>query len=102
MTMGYILCRTRLAKPNSQARTGTAKYFVFIFSLQLTTSRIGNLTWVILAHAICVTIHTSSFQGHSKFLSNDVFFKVAVQYLPYEVLYKKSGMFLRVLQFAKK
>ena len=34
-------CRTRLARPNSQARTGTGK---FVFSVQLTTSRIGNLT----------------------------------------------------------
>ena len=28
----------------------------FIFPLQLTTSRIGNLTWLILTLAICVTI----------------------------------------------
>ena len=31
-------CRTRLARPKSQARAGT-----FVFSVQLTTSRIGNL-----------------------------------------------------------
>ena len=49
-------CRTRLARPNSQARTGTGK---FIFSVQLTTSRICNLTRFILTLAICVTIlHT--------------------------------------------
>ena len=36
--------RTRLARPNSQARTGTGEYF---FSGQLTTSRIGNLTRLI-------------------------------------------------------
>ena len=34
-------CGTRLARPSSQARTGTE---IFIFSLQLTTSRLGNLT----------------------------------------------------------
>ena len=31
---------------------------IFIFPVQLTTSRIGNLTRSILALAICVTIHT--------------------------------------------
>ena len=25
-------CRTRLARPNSQARTGTGKYYFFLFS----------------------------------------------------------------------
>ena len=35
--------RTRLARPNSQARTGTDSK-IFKFSAQLTTSRIGNLT----------------------------------------------------------
>ena len=35
--------RTRLARPNSQARTGTDKE-IFVFSVQLTASRIGNLT----------------------------------------------------------
>ena len=36
--------RTLLAKPNSQARTGTGKYEIFMFLFQLTTSRIvGNL-----------------------------------------------------------
>ena len=44
-------CRTRLARPNSQARTRTGKYsFSFV---QLTTSRIGNLTRLILTIAIC-------------------------------------------------
>ena len=42
---------TRLARPNSQARTGTGKYE--IFTVQLTTSRIGNLTRLILTLAIC-------------------------------------------------
>ena len=32
---------------------------IFIFSVQLTTSRIGNLTRLILNLAICVTIHTT-------------------------------------------
>ena len=44
-------CRNRLARPNSQARTGTGKYF-FSF-VQLTTGRIGNLTRLILTLAIC-------------------------------------------------
>ena len=35
--------RTHLARPNSQARTGTDRK-IFIFSVQLTTSRIGSLT----------------------------------------------------------
>ena len=48
-------CRTRLARPNSQARTGTE---IFIFPVQLTTSRTGNLTRLILTLAINVmTIH---------------------------------------------
>ena len=35
-------CRTRLEKPNSQARTGTSK--ILIFPVRLTTRKIGNLT----------------------------------------------------------
>ena len=31
---------------------------ILIFPVQLTTSRIGNLTWSINTLAICVTIHT--------------------------------------------
>ena len=34
--------RTRLARPNSRAQTGTRE--IFLFLAQLTTSRIGNLT----------------------------------------------------------
>ena len=46
-------CRTRLARPNSQARMGTGKkYLVFIFPVQLTTSRIGILTRLIFTLAI--------------------------------------------------
>ena len=48
-------CRTRLARPNSQARTRTRKYS--FFPVQLTTNRIGNLTWLIHTLAICVTVH---------------------------------------------
>ena len=54
-------CQTRLARPNSQARTRTGKYSFFPF--QLTTSRIGNLTRLVNTLAICVTIHTSPRQG---------------------------------------
>ena len=45
-------CRTRLARPNSQARTRTGK--IFIFPVQLTTCRVGNLTRLIHTPAICV------------------------------------------------
>ena len=44
-------CRNRLARPNSQARTETGK--ICIFPVQLTTSRIGNLTRLILTLATC-------------------------------------------------
>ena len=52
-------CQTRPARPNSQARTGTGKKIVF--SVRLTTSRIGNLTRLIITLAICddhTYIHT--------------------------------------------
>ena len=48
--------RTRLARPNSQAQTNTDGE-IFILSVQLTTSRIGNLSWLIHTLSICVTIH---------------------------------------------
>ena len=41
--------RTRLARPNAQAQTGTGKKKYF----QLTTGRIGNLTRLIHTLAIC-------------------------------------------------
>ena len=44
---------TRLARPNSQARTGTG---IYIFPVQLTTSRIGSLTRLIhtlLVYSLC-------------------------------------------------
>ena len=53
-------CRTRLARPNSQARTRTGKYF---FPIQLTTSRIGSLTRLIHTLAMCDD-HTYILHGH--------------------------------------
>ena len=52
-------CRTRLARPNSQARTETGKYSFFL--LQLTTSRIGNLTRLILLllYVMHTYVHTN-------------------------------------------
>ena len=49
-------CRTRLARPNSQARTADRE--ILIFPVQLTTSRIGDLTRLIHTLAVCVTVHT--------------------------------------------
>ena len=49
-------CRTRLVRPNSQARTATGKYPTF--PVQLTTSRIGNLTGLIFLLLNVITIHT--------------------------------------------
>ena len=43
-------CRTRLARSNSRARTGTGKYS--FFPVQLTTSKIANLTRLTLTLAI--------------------------------------------------
>ena len=51
-------CRTRLARPNSQARTTRTGKYLFSLSVRLTTSRIGNLTRLIHTLAMCVTIHT--------------------------------------------
>ena len=41
-------CRTRLARPNSQAPMGTGKYSSSLFAAD--TSRIGNLTQLILLY----------------------------------------------------
>ena len=52
-------CRNILARPNSQARTGTGKYS--FFPDQLTTIRVDNLSLLILTLAICddhINIHT--------------------------------------------
>ena len=47
--------RTRLVRPNSQARTGTGKYSFLTFPVQpSTTSRIGNHTWLI--HALLIPL----------------------------------------------
>ena len=50
-------CRTRLARPDSQARTNGDRE-IFIFPVQLTTGRIGNLTRLILFLLYVMTIHT--------------------------------------------
>ena len=52
-------CRTRLVRQNSQARMWTGIYI--FFNVQLTTCSIGNLTRLIHTLAICVTIHTYSY-----------------------------------------
>ena len=57
-------CRTRLARPNSQARTRTGEMFIFL--VQLITSRIGNLTRLIHTLATCVTLHTCLVSPFSK------------------------------------
>ena len=49
---GRDYCRNRLARPNSQVRTNDDREDI-IFPVQLTTGRIGNLTWFILTLAIC-------------------------------------------------
>ena len=57
-------CRTRLARPNSQATNADKE--ILIFPVQLTMSRNGNLTRLIhtlLALYVCVTIHTKTSYG---------------------------------------
>ena len=44
-------CRTRLVRPNSQARNGDMENI--IFPVPLITNRMGNLTRLILTLAIC-------------------------------------------------
>ena len=54
--------RTRLARPNSQARTGTRE--ILISPVQLNTTRIGNLTRLIHTLMLYVmTIHTVDDSG---------------------------------------
>ena len=48
--------QTRLARRNFQARRRTGKYSFCL--VQTTTSRIGNLTWLILTLLYVITIHT--------------------------------------------
>ena len=47
--------RTRLARPILRRER---RQEIFIFPVQLTTSRIGNLTRLIHTLALCATIHT--------------------------------------------
>ena len=50
-------CRTRLARPNKFSGANADREILFS-PVQLTTSRIGNLTRLIHTLAICVTVHT--------------------------------------------
>ena len=61
-------CRTRLARPNSQAH---ADREILTFPVQLTASRTGNLTRLIHTPAICLTMHTYIIKQGS---SNNVLF----------------------------
>ena len=52
--------RTRLARPNSKIKARTyGDRGIFIFPVQLTTSRIGNLTRLIHTLLYGMTIHTN-------------------------------------------
>ena len=62
-------CRTRLARPNSQARTGTEK--IYILPVQLATSRIDNLTRLIHTLLYVMTIHTFSVFVHGLLLGTE-------------------------------
>ena len=60
-----LLCRAVVSLLGSRACCSTAKFSganadkkIFIFPVQLTTSRIGNLTLLINTLVICMTIHT--------------------------------------------
>ena len=55
--------RTRLARPNSQARTRIRE--TFIFPVELTTCRTGDLTRLIHTLALGVTIHTQTHTSHT-------------------------------------
>ena len=48
-------CRTRLARPNFSGANADRE--ILIFSVQLATYRIGNLTGLVHTLAICVAIH---------------------------------------------
>ena len=64
-------CRTRLARPNSQAGANADRK-ISIFPVQLTTCRIGNLlTWLI--HTIAIYfVPASPDQGHDRPCRRDV------------------------------
>ena len=55
------LTREGTAEPSRETKLSgaNADREIFIFPVQLTTSRIGNLTRLIHTLAICVTIHTT-------------------------------------------
>ena len=61
-------CRTRLARLNSQA-SANADRKIFIFPVQLTTYRVGNLTRLIHTLAISVTIYNHVYLS-SKYFSS--------------------------------
>ena len=63
--------RTRLARQNSQARTGTGKNSCFL--VQLTTSRVGNHTRLIHTLLKVLTIHTCICPYHGCISKNTVF-----------------------------
>ena len=74
-------CRTRLARPNAQARTRTGKYI--FFPVQLTTSRIGQPYRLIHTLAICVTIHNiRDFTTKSPHRTGYLVFKYCAVYSP--------------------
>ena len=50
-------CRTLAREGKFLGANGDREKFNFIFPVQLTTSRIGNLTRLIHTLAICVTMH---------------------------------------------
>ena len=50
-------CRTRLARPNKFSGTNADRE-IFIFPVQLTTCRTGNLTRLINTLAVCMCDHT--------------------------------------------
>ena len=61
--------RTGLARPNSQARTGTGE--ILFFSVQLTTTRIGNLIRLIHALLYVMTTYTFSLNMEMTRLTRD-------------------------------
>ena len=75
--------RTRLATPNYLARTGTDRE-IFVFPVQLTTSRIGNLTRLIksLSYIIChghtYSLGDNRFQLFHTFIPIHIMFTAAL------------------------
>ena len=60
------------ARLNSKARTGTGEYPVLNFPVQLTTSRIGNLTRLIHTLLYVMTIHTYIISSYGRPGSSEV------------------------------